>query len=228
VRAIIATRGGRGAYRIADGLDFAAMAADPKLLVGFSEVTILHLALFHRAGLAGVHGACWNPDQFGEEATSSFLRAIFSSEPTTIRAMPDEPTSALTTGGRVRGILLGGNLDMIAAAAGWVLPSLEGAILLIEDVEKGLGLIDRHLTRLLKAGHLHGLVGVAIGQFTRCKGSNGWTVIDVLRDRFGLLGVPVLGGLPIGHGDRPVALPVGTEAVLDADAGTLTVMPAVQ
>ncbi len=228
VRAIIATRGGKGAYRIADGLDFEAMRAHPKILIGFSEVTILHLALWKNAGVPGIHGACWDAGQFGEESAQSFKRAILTAESITVRSSPIESTAALTTGGQARGILLGGNLDMIATAAGWMLPSLKGTILLIEDVEKGLGHIDRHLTRLLKTGCLDGVVGIAIGQFTGFSPSRGWTVVDVLRDRLASVEVPILGGLPLGHGPNAIALPVGTEAILDADQGTLTVTPAVR
>jgi muramoyltetrapeptide carboxypeptidase len=131
----------------------------------------------------------------------------------------DEPTSVLTTRGQAHGILLGGNLDMIATAAGWVLPNLEGTILLIEDVEKGLGHIDRHLTRLLKAGCLNGILGVAIGQFTGFDQASGWTVIDVLRDRLTPLGVPILGGLPLGHRPNAFAVPIGTEARIRRRSG---------
>ena len=219
VRAIIATRGGKGAYRIADGLDLAALRADPKPLIGFSEITILHLAMW---------GACWSAAQFGERAEQSFLRALLTTEAVTIRCEPHEPTSTLTTGGRAEGILLGGNLDMIATAAGWTLPGLQGAILLIEDVEKGLGHVDRNLTRLLKSGALAGVAGVAVGQFTGFASSKGVTVVELLRERLAHLAVPILGGLPFGHGDNPVAVPVGTQAVLDASGGTLTVAAAMR
>lgn len=225
IRAIIATCGGKGAYRIADGLDFAAMRADPKPLIGFSEITILHLAIWRHAQVPGIHGACWDAEQFGEQTAQSFLHAAMTGEPITIRSSPGEATSALTTHGRASGTLLGGNLDMIAAAAGWALPCLKGAILLIEDVEKGLGQIDRNLTRLLKSGHLDGVAGIAVGQFTGFATSKGISIIDVLRDRLARLGVPILGGLPLGHGARPIAVPIGVEAVLDAGEGTLTVRP---
>ncbi|WP_258124177.1 S66 peptidase family protein [Mesorhizobium onobrychidis] len=228
VRAIIATRGGKGAYRIADALDFAALRADPKPLIGFSEITVLHLAMWRNARVPGIHGACWPAEQFGVRAEQSFLHAILSTEAVTVQSVPGEITSALTTSGQARGILLGGNLDMIATAAGWALPCLRGAILLIEDVEKGLGHVDRNLTRLLKSGALNGVAGVAIGQFSGFASSKGVTIVDLLRERLSHLGVPILGGLPLGHGDRPVAVPIGTEAVLDTSCRTLSVMAAVQ
>jgi muramoyltetrapeptide carboxypeptidase len=230
IRAIVATRGGKGAYRIADGLDFSALAADPKLLIGFSEITILHLAIWKNCRLPGIHGAPWD-DRFGAESAASFLHTVFRSEPTLLHSRTDEPTIALTTSGRAEGVLIGGNQDSIATAAGWALPKLEGAILLLEAFNLQLGHIDRQLTMLSKAGHLRGLVGVAVGQYTEC-GKRASEAADqdtlwVLRDRLSGLGVPILGGLPVGHGRHPRALPVGTWAELDADAGRLEVAPAV-
>ena len=226
VRAIIAARGGKGAYRIADKLDFAAMRSDPKLVVGFSELTVIHLAIWRHARVPGIHGAAWGEAVFGRRAAQSFQNAVAAREQTIVASSPEEATAALTTRGAAEGVLLGGNLDSIACAAGWALPSLEGAILLIEDVEKWLGHIDRHLTRLINSGALQGVRAIAVGQFIGFKESNGWSIVDVLRDRLGLLNVPILGGLPLGHGAQPVAVPVGVPAVLDCEAGTLTVSPA--
>jgi muramoyltetrapeptide carboxypeptidase len=230
IRAIFATRGGKGAYRIVDGLDFAALAADPKLLIGFSDITILHLAVWKNCRLPGIHGAPWD-NSFGTESAASFLDTAFRSESTLLQSRIDEPTIALTTSGRAEGVLIGGNQDSVATAAGWALPKLEGAILLLEAVNQQLGHIDRQLTMLSKAGHLEGLLGVAVGQYTQCgtqtSGSADQDTLWVLQDRLSGLGVPILGGLPIGHGIDPRALPIGTWAELDADAGTLEVAPAV-
>lgn len=224
--AIFATCGGKGAYRIADGLDFAALRQHPKLFVGFSENTIIQMAMLKHCGLAALHGAPWSAAQFGESAMQSFHRCAFTTDPAIITSRSEEPTAQLTTNGRVSGVLIGGNQDMLATAAGWALPSFAGAILLLEGVSMWLGQIDRQLTMLQNSGALKGVVGVAIGQYVHC-GSNDptphdWTAIDVLRDRLGKLNVPILGGLPIGHGEKPVAVPIGTMTTLDADAGTLT------
>ncbi|AGZ41828.1 S66 peptidase family protein [Actinoplanes friuliensis] len=231
ITAVIATKGGKGAYRIAGDLDFAAAARHPKLLVGFSEITVLHLALWQRTGVAGLHGAPFEVSWAGERAAQSFLTAAFTTDDITVTASADEPTSALTTSGRVSGVLLGGNQDMVATAAGWALPDLTGAILLLEAYNLRLGHIDRQLTMLERSGRLEGVRGIAVGQYTECGPTPDeqldWTAVDVLRDRLGRLGVPILGGLPIGHGSDPVAVPVGTPAVLDAGAGTLTVSAAV-
>ena len=201
------------------------MRANPKVLIGFSEITILHLSIWQQCAVPGIHGAAWNPIQSGETSSKSFERAISTMVDTIVHSDEAEPTAGLTTSGKVQGTLLGGNLDMIATAAGWTLPSLDGAILLIEDVEKGLGHIDRILTRLIKSGHLAGIAGVAVGQFANFAPSKGLTVVDVLRDRLSVLGVPVLGGLPLGHGDNALAIPIGTKSTLDAHNKTLTVKP---
>lgn len=234
IRAVIATRGGKGAYRLADRLDIDAVRRNPKLLVGFSEVTVLHMALLQRCGLVGLHGAAWDAATFGDATSASFVKAVTSTEPITVEARADEPTHVLTTRGRAHGLLIGGNQDSIATAAGWALPSLDGAILLVEAVNLRLGHIDRQLTMLLRTGIIANVVGVAIGQYTHCGVATEptsdlrCTEIDILRDRFAELDVPILGGLPIGHGANPVALPIGTRAVLDADGGTLTVAPGVR
>lgn len=231
LKAIVATRGGKGAYRIARGLDFDAAKENPKLVIGFSEITILHLALAKHCGLAGLHGAAW-PGEFDQRASASFERAAFTDESIEISHDKSEETCVLTTSGRARGRLVGGNQDMIATAAGWVLPNLDGAILLLEAVTMRIGHIDRQLTMLIEAGHLNGVVGVAVGQYADCGSKTPKPghipVMDVIADRLRILNVPVLGGLPIGHGPRPVAVPLGTVAELDANAGALTIESAVR
>jgi len=226
VRAIVATRGGKGSYRIADQLDFAAARNDPKFLVGFSDITILHMSLWKRSKIVGLHGALYVDETTGDipHLRSESLRAaLMTRGPTIIASREEEYTFQLTTNGTARGPLLGGNLDMIATGAGWALPDLHGAILFIEAVDLYLGQVDRQLTMLRNAGHLDGIAGIAVGQFTKFNPSKGITIIGLLRDHLSRLGVPILGGLPLGHGDHPATVPLGATAVLDAKAGTLTV-----
>ena len=120
VRAIIATRGGKGAYRLAGDLDFDAAAQNRPLLVGFSEITVLHLALLKHANLSGVHGG-FRPGDTG----SDVVAAMTSTDPVCLMSDADNPTSTLTTAGSATGRLIGGNQDMIATASGWVLPSFD-------------------------------------------------------------------------------------------------------
>ncbi|MDL2400466.1 S66 peptidase family protein [Rhizobium mayense] len=226
VRAIFTTRGGKGSYRIADRLDFGAARRDPKFLVGFSDITMLHLSLWKHCRQVSIHGALFvseGEQDVGAETCDSLRRALMTSEDIIIRSRPAEPTSALTTAGTATGRLIGGNLDMVATAAGWALPDLHGAILLLEAVNMYRGQVDRQLTMLRKAGHLNGLAGVAIGQFTRFEFDRRFSVIDILREHLDALDVPVLAGLPLGHGHSPLSVPIGAVAALDAKAGTLMV-----
>ena len=195
VRALFTAAGGKGSCRIADRLDFAAARSDPKFVVGFSG-------------------------QDGE----TLRKAMMTSEGICLHSRADEPTSALTTEGTARGRLIGGSLLPMSAAAGWALPSLKGAILLIEAGKTGPGAMDSQLTMLRKAGHLTGLAGIAVGQFTDCfHPVDGFTVVDLLRGHLQHFKIPILGGLPVGHGHQPQSILVGTMAFLDAGAGTLTI-----
>ena len=229
IKAIIATRGGKGAYRIADGLDVEAAGGHPKLVVGFSEITILHMALMKACGLVGIHGAAWDADSFGPRSAESFVRAVTTTEPIHIRldsgrahARADDrrqgerPAHRWEPGfdrDRCRLGIAGPRRGNTAARGG----------------EPAPGSYRSPAHDAAEHGHLKGIAGVAVGQYTGCgsgtdpTSNSRCTEIDVLRDRLTCLGVPVLGGLPIGHGEDPVALPIGTIATLDADAGTLTV-----
>jgi muramoyltetrapeptide carboxypeptidase len=221
MRAIWCTRGGYGVQRIVDQLDLAAIARDPKLIIGFSDITALHLALWRRVGLATVHGPVAAQLDKGPGSITALgaFHALMTADPVTIRADRSEPTFPIRLPGRATGPLIGGNLSLVVATVGtpdW--PDLTGVILLLEDVNEEPYRVDRMLTQLLRSGVLEGVTGVAIGQFTDCGEVN-----CVLAERLGPLGVPLLGGLPVGHGEQHVALPLGTPATLDADAGTLTV-----
>jgi muramoyltetrapeptide carboxypeptidase len=234
VRGVICTRGGYGVQRLLDDLDLAAVRADPKLVVGFSDITALQLALWRGARLPSVHGpgAAWLDERTGPESADALRRALMTTETIVVKARPDEETSEVRVSGpgpaTVTGPLLGGNLCLLSASVGTPdLPDLTGAILLLEEVGEPPYKIDRMLTQLRRSGALRGLAGVAVGQFNDC--ADGWevSVADVLAERLGSLGVPVLGGLPIGHGKDQLAVPVGVPATLDVDAATLTVEPAV-
>lgn len=224
MRAVWCTRGGYGVQRIVDRVDFAAAAADPKLVVGFSDITALHLALWQRTRLVTVHGpVAAQLDKGAESITAQGAKhVLMSGQPVTVKADPAELTYSVRTSGRAEGRLLGGNLSLLAASMGTPdLPDLTGAILLIEDISEFPYRVDRMLTQILRGNALAGLTGVAIGQFTDCG-----EAAEVIAERLAPLGIPLLGGLPIGHGDQHLAVPLGTMATLDADAGTLVVAPA--
>ncbi|WP_428966830.1 S66 peptidase family protein [Micromonospora fluostatini] len=231
IRGVICTRGGYGAQRIVDAIDMAAVRRDPKVVAGFSDITALQLALWRGARLATVHGpgAAWLDERTPLRSAESLHAALTTTAPVTLTADPDAETAAVRVPGRATGPLLGGNLCLLAATIGTPdMPDLTGAVLLIEDVQEPPYKVDRMLTHLRRAGALTGLAGVAVGQFTNC--ADGWatTVADVLTERLGDLGVPVLGGLPVGHGTNQLTVPLGTPATLDTTTATLTTAPAVR
>lgn len=226
VRAIVTPRGGAGAYRILDGLDSDAVRGDPKPLVGFSDITYLHLALWRRARMPGIHGGLAGP-----RAASTVRQLLMTDRPSVLHRDDRTYTAALSTSGQATGFLMGGNLMAVATLVGAGLPDLDGAILLLETERPpglGLGVVDRQVTQLLRSGVLDGVRAIALGRFPGYEdfSDRGWTLLDVLADRFAGLGIPVLGGLELGHGTDPLATLLGTRAHLDADAGILVVQPA--
>jgi muramoyltetrapeptide carboxypeptidase len=204
-RAIICTRAGKGSYRIVDQLDHLSLRAAPKFLVGFSDNTALHFALWNQCRIVSLHGGLFGGVS-GEllENTRETLRcALMDEKPIGVAARKQEPTSVLTTTGNAEGRLLGGNLDIMGTSAGWLLPDLTGAILLIEAIEMGPGLTDRMLQMLQRGGHLREVRGVAVGQFEKCNVTPPTGVLDLLREHLGELGVPILGGLCPSVMDMP-------------------------
>ena len=227
VRAVITTRGGAGAYRIADALDFDAVRRDPKPLVGFSDITFLHLALWHHCRSNSIHGALAGPT-----ARATVRQLLMTDEPLSLATRPDAVSAAVSAGGRATGPLVGGNLTAVATSVGVRLSGLEGAVLFLEDQrQKGLGFADRLLTQLLASGVLDGIAGIVLGSFEGLRDVNdrGWTIVDVLEDRLLPLGVPIVGGIFAGHdlvgtggGPDQAALPIGAEVTIDGDQRTLT------
>jgi muramoyltetrapeptide carboxypeptidase len=228
IRGIFCNRGGYGAQRIVQRLDFDAVLRDPKLVIGFSDITAIHAALWARTGLSTIHGPVASQLERGGVFVSGLRHAAMSTDSVRIVADAAEANFDVRTRGIARGLLLGGNLSMLSCSVGTsYMPDLTGAILIIEDVNEAAYRIDRLLTHLLNAGVLDGLAGVAIGQFSQPRNSPGAiSTSDVLRERLGALRIPILGGLSIGHEDPNYAVPLGVPATLDADAGTLTVEPA--
>jgi muramoyltetrapeptide carboxypeptidase len=230
VRAVIAAMGGAGAYRIADGIDFDAVRADPKPVLGFSDITSLHLALWQRCRLANVHGCLT-----GERAEASARQLLMTTRSITLHRDPGAASAAIDIPGRATGFLMGGNLTQVQGFIGAGMPSLDGAILCLEDhgTAADAAVLDRILHHLLDSGSLAGLHGVAIGDLGGLDDSNAEaapgrkSTVEVYLERLGALGIPVLGGLPFGHLPDQSCVPLGPTATLDTAAGTLTVAPAV-
>lgn len=241
VRAVFATRGGWGCARILPYLDFAKIRANPKLLIGFSDITALHLAFAARAGFVTIHGpnAASSWPRFSWDA---FRALAFDGTTPTLSNPEGHEDRLVQRSGRIRtfrsgkasGRLLGGNLTVLSTLMGtpWV-PDFAGAILFIEDVSEQPYRIDRMLTQLSLAGVLGKVAGVVFGQCTECGPSGasygGFTLSEVLQQHLAALKVPAFQGAQFGHVASQFSLPVGCRAEIDADAGTIRLLePAVR
>ncbi|MCO8170102.1 LD-carboxypeptidase [Pseudomonas sp. 21LCFQ02] len=225
IRAVICNRGGYGVQRILNEVDLEAVRRDPKLLSGFSDITALHGLLWAQARLASVHGPVANQLGHNPLMASGLRHALMSTEPVLLQADPNAGTGSVRTRGRATGTLLGGNLSMLSTCIGTpFMPDMDGAILLLEDVGEAAYRVDRLLTHLGNCGLLQRLNGIALGDFSvPAHAAGSISPADVLLERLGSLGIAVLGGLPVGHGEVNQAVPLGTRAVLDVEAGTLLV-----
>lgn len=210
VDAIVCARGGYGSTRLLPGLETGAIAAAGKLLVGFSDITALH-ALWARAGVRSLHAPMVaSLGGAGESLRRLWIEAVEGSAAS--RSWPGIEWVPGTAEGR----LIGGNLAVLAALAGTPYePPVEGCVLFLEDVGERPYRIDRMLTTLRQSGWLGRCAGFLIGEFTDCgPGEDGVTVEEVIRDRLGDLGVPVVAGIPAGHVDHNEPLPFGALATV--------------
>ncbi|MFI0135686.1 LD-carboxypeptidase [Streptomyces luteogriseus] len=224
VAAVLCARGGYGAQRMVDLLDWEAMrAAGPKVFTGFSDVTVLHQAFATRLGLVTLYGpAAAGVDFLKNARAQEHLRAtLFEPESVrTVTAVP--PGGAVLVPGRARGVTLGGCLSLLASDLGTphAHPGARGGLLLLEDIGESPYRVDRYLTQLLRAGWLDGAAGIVLGSWAGC-GPYGELRV-VLADRLGGLGVPVVEEFGFGHGEGAQTMPLGVGAELDTEAGTLT------
>lgn len=244
VAAILCARGGYGSLRILPLIDWAAARQHPKLLVGFSDITALHLAFWREAGWRTLHGPMVEiHDPSGRMPAynaHNLHAALFGRAfPGVIpwpdpSEAPDAPTPLTIVPGQAEGRLLGGNLEVMTRLIGtpWQ-PDFRGAILVLEDVDEAPYRIDRMLVQLKLAGLLDGVAGVLFGHSPTCEeASNGrpsLTLPEILHELLAPLAIPVLYGFPCGHSRYRATLPLGTLARLDSESATLTVLePAVE
>jgi muramoyltetrapeptide carboxypeptidase len=240
VRAIFAVRGGWGSARVLPHLKWDMIRANPKLLVGFSDITALHLAIAARAGFTTIHGPNAGSG-WGELSWNAFRTLAFEGG-TPLYATPAATENRLVQRngrsrtfrrGKATGPLIGGNLTVLTALLGTpYLPSFDGAILFLEDTDEAEYRIDRMLTQLALAGILRRVAGVVFGHCTDCRASGpslgGFTLSQVLKHHLAPLGVPAFQGAQIGHVPDQFSIPIGIPAEIDAEAGTIRILePAV-
>jgi muramoyltetrapeptide carboxypeptidase len=231
VRAVFALRGGYGTPRILDLLDYGAARRDPKILVGYSDITGLQLAFLRKAGLVTFSGPMvavemWdNIDPFTEE---NFWRVVTSASRIGSLQNPDDEPLVAHNKGKVSGVLVGGNLSLLASLMGTpYLPNLHKAVLVLEDVDEAPHRVDRMFAQLRHAGILKNITGLVLGKFTDCVPSDPskphLTIEQVLQEAVSAVGCPVLTNLQYGHIAKKLTIPFGVRATLDTRTGSLKV-----
>lgn len=231
VRAVIAVRGGYGTPRILARVDYRALRRDPKIIVGYSDLTALQLAVFRTIGLVTFSGPMagvemWNGiDPYTEE---HFWKIVTSSAPVGVLANPPDEPSTVTGKGNAKGRLLGGNMSLVSSLLGTrYSPDYRGAILVLEDVDEAPHRVDRMFVQFRLAGILDKVVALVLGRFTDCTPSDpqkpSLTIDQVLREVTESVDVPVLSNFQYGHIPRKLTLPLGLKAVLDNATRTLEV-----
>jgi muramoyltetrapeptide carboxypeptidase len=235
VDVVQALQGGYGSAQTIPYLDFDAIGASPKPLVGFSDITALHVSIRQRTGMPTVYGN--GLVGVGSAEATAFARerllAVLTGGATgPVPPNPDDPYVRAIRGGKVTAPLVGGCLWLLLQTMGtpWEL-DLDGTIFFFEDYKAPPYYVDGMLTQLNHAGKLDGVVGVVVGEMEGCdwgdlRPASDWarsrSLEDVLEEHLEPLGVPVLYRLPLGHGKHLAALPLGVRYTLDADRRTLT------
>lgn len=232
VDAIVCLRGGYGAMRILDQLDYEMIARHPKIFMGFSDITALHIALLNRCDLATFHGpmaaANWAGSPLDDFSRESMYRALMSTEPVGELRNPEGYLRQTVNPGQAEGQLVGGNLMLIASSLGtpWEIDT-KGRIIFIEEVGERTYCVDRMLTQLRLAGKFEDCAGVVFGDFADCPVEYpefGLTLEEIIRDVVAPSGKPIFTGLRCGHCTPKLTLPFGVKCRMDADECTLTVL----
>lgn len=239
VDAIICLRGGYGSARILPYLDYDLIQRHPKVITGFSDNTALLNAIYAKTGLVTFHG----PE--AEVTYTPYMLAEFKKvlmQPAANVEIGSPPAFAASEGnvernnrltrivpGKARGQLIGGNLTLIVDLLGTpYAPDFRGKILFLEDCAVTTDQIDRLLSHLWLAGKLHEVAGIVFGKFEDVSYLSTWvrrfSLEEVLAERCIALNIPALAGLMFGHGVDQTTLPIGCEAELDVERGTLTLL----
>ncbi|GAA3469023.1 S66 peptidase family protein [Nonomuraea roseola] len=213
VSAVFCSRGGYGAARLLDLLDWAAMReAGPKVLLGSSDITALHHVVATELGLPTLHGPMPACDAVTDPVTWDNLQAALFGQ------APPVTGDTVLREGRAEGVMAGGNLSLLASLCGTRhQPSFAGRLVLLEDIAEHPYRIDRMLTQLLQSGVFDGVRGIALGSWVDCGDP-----LPVLAERLLPLEVPVIAGLPVGHGTPQWSVWLGALGVIDTESCSLS------
>ena len=211
IHAIICARGGYGSMRLLSSVDYEAFSRSPKIFVGFSDITALLHALYHKCSVVTFHGPMVKNFRGQDDENLKNLLAILTGA---AKWKMDLSRARVLRAGIAEGVILGGNLSILASLAGTTyLPDLRGAILFIEDTEEPLYRIDRMLVSLKLRGFLDEVRAIVAGEFHSC--GNPADIDAVLLELTEGLDMPLVSGAPFGHGEENFPFPIGMPAVLD-------------
>lgn len=225
IKGIFCMKGGWGCARLLDKIDFETIAANPKVLIGFSDITTLLVAIYAKTGLVTFHGPVGNSG-WNEFTSSVFRSVVMKAEPTIFPAGPGtDDLPVILNKGTATGILAGGNLSVLSGIIGSnYLPDWKGKILFLEEAKEEPYRIDRMLTQLKLSGVLDSISGFVFGKCVKCDAEEpqkAFKFMEVIEQHVKPLGIPAFYGAMTGHIENKLTLPVGAEATMDADKGTL-------
>lgn len=228
VDGIICLRGGYGAPKILDKVDFELIKANPKVFVGYSDITALHMSMNQISKLVTFHGPMGSSDIAGgldEFSKKELLRAIMDPKPMDEIVNPIGKDITCLVGGKANGVIVGGNLALVSATMGTPYEiDTKGKILFLEEIGEEPYKVDRMLTQLALAGKLSDAVGVILGDWNDCdpkKHEESLSLMEVFNEIVVPYGKPTIFDLKAGHCTPKVTLPFGVNALLDADEGKL-------
>ena len=218
IQGIICARGGFGSLRILPLVDFDAIRKNPKVFMGFSDITALLTSITTRSGLVSFHGPVVTSLAGASDMTSNTLFSAISSD----RPLEVQPAhGAVIQAGRAQGAVTGGNLATLCHLLGTPFQAgFKDRILLIEDRGEAPYRIDRMVSQMKLAGCFKGIVGLVLGSFEKCGDPDG--IYHIFEEHFRDVHIPILAGFDIGHGKQNTTIPFGIEAILDTDRQVLS------
>lgn len=226
VKGIFCMKGGWGCARILDKIDYSLIEKNPKVLIGFSDITALLIAITTKTGLITFHGPV------GNSGWNDFTKSVFNNVVTISKTynFPENPASEnkpiMINPGKANGELVGGNLTVLSSLIGTgYLPDWKNKILFLEEVKEEPYSIDRMLTQLKLSGALNSISGFVFGKCAKCLAEEplkSFTFHEVLMQHIQSLGIPAFYGAMIGHIENKLTIPIGIKASMDAEKGTIS------